>query len=303
MAAALTGCTGPAPQPQPSSTVADDASAPLFAGTGPLGSMLSGNPDPSSPDFVRDLVAQVRAREDAVAACMAEQGFEYAPAVPEPADITVPDPDVPRQGTRAYVEQWGYGITTNPPDDAASYTVEQTNPAFAALSDEGKEAYFLALEGARVDVQEHADGSTGDATDGGCCEQGRLGGGDPALAAFEDEAGAYLAQLDDDGSLDDVNGRWSRCMAAEGFSFTSPTEAYLAIAGAQSGVPLDEHLVQDEAEATTVREHEMIVSLADLDCQVETGYAQAWTTARDAYEQRFLDTHVAEVEAWLEARG
>jgi len=294
--------TAPTGDPSSAPAADDDVVAHQRSWEGPLMDLLDGSPDPSSPDYLDALSDKVAAEQDAIAACMAEQGFEYVPAELDRGSVTVPDPDVPQEGTRAYVERYGYGITDAPGRPGEYMTTGRTN-GYEEMTPEGQAAYDAALHGTRVGVVQHADGSESSDTEGGCFEAARLGTTDPAAIAFESEAMAYLTKMDEDGSFDAIDAAWSRCMAEHGYDHASPRAAYLAVSDASLDIALDENYVQDATAADEVRELEMRTAAADMQCQVDTGYAQAWTELSHAYQQRFLDTHAAEVEAWLEARG
>ncbi|ADG75373.1 conserved hypothetical protein [Cellulomonas flavigena DSM 20109] len=300
-------CTSPAdPDASPSAAAVTSDVVALVPGgygqTGPLAELVGTQPDPTSPSYVEDVQAQVRAQEEAIAACMAEQGFEYAMAVVDPEDVVRPDPDVPVRGSREFAEEYGYGITDAPPEPG-QYTAESSAiPGFSEWSQAEQDAYWEALNGRRVNEVQDGEGSTTYDTEGGCLNLAQTGGADDPSAAFEEESWEFLGALPDDGRFDALDAEWSRCMADEGYEYASPHAAYRAVADTSFGVPLDDDHVQDPAAATEAGDLEMRVALADLECQVGTDYLARWRELSDAAQQEFLDAHRAEVDAWLEAQ-
>ena len=296
LAALCAACTSPAdPDATPSAVSATGDVVALVPGgygqDGPLAELVGSALDPTSSSYVEDVQAQVRAREAAIAACMAEQGFEYTMAVVAPEDVVLPDPDVPVRGSRAFAEEYGYGMTDAPPEPG-QYTAESNGvPGFSEWSQAEQDAYWEALNGSGADDAE-----------GGCWVLAVDGAPDDPSAAFEEEAWEFLGSLPDDGRFDAIDAAWSRCMADDGYRYASPHAAYRTVADALSGVPLDENQVQDPLAAAEAGDLQMRVALADLECQVETDYLAAWTELSHAVQQEFLDTHRGEVDAWLEAQ-
>lgn len=301
-------CTSPAaPDATPSAVaVTSDVVAFVPGGyrqTGPLAELVGSELDPMSSSYVEDVQAQVRAQEERIAACMAEQGFEYAMAALDPDSVVLPDPDVPVRGSRAFAQEYGYGMTERPPEPG-EYTAESSGgvAGFSEWSRAEQDAYWEALNGRKVDEVQDGEGSTTYDTEGGCRDLAQNGAPDDPSAAFEEEAWEFLGSLPDDGRFDAIDAEWSRCMADDGYRYASPHAAYRAVADALFGVPLDENHVQDPAAAAEAGELEMRVALADLECQVATDYLARWTELSDAAQQEFLDTHRGEVDAWLEAQ-
>lgn len=304
-------CTSPVdtagPDASPSTAAATSEVVALVPGgyrqTGPLAELVGAALDPWSSSYLEDVEAQVRAQEEAIAACMAEQGFEYAMAELDPDSVVLPDPDVPVRGSWEFAEGYGYGMEESPPEPG-EYTTRSDGgvPGFSEWSQAEQDAYWEALNGRKVnEVQDGAGASTYD-TEGGCGNLAQERAPDDPAAAFEEEAWEFLGALPDDGRFDTVDAEWSRCMADEGYAYASPYAAYRAVADALSGVPLDENHVQDPTAAAQAHDLERRVALADLECQVETDYLARWTELSDAAQQEFLDTHRGEVDAWLEAQ-
>ncbi len=67
-----------------------------------------------------EVAAELAAREEAVAACMAEQGFDYVPMVMVPGSYEVADE--PLRGTREFAEAYGYGVWHGPEIEPGQFT-------------------------------------------------------------------------------------------------------------------------------------------------------------------------------------
>lgn len=306
LVAACTSPTGAADASPSAATTTSEVVALVpggFRQTGPLAELVGSELDPTSSSYVQDVQAQHRAQEERIAACMAEQGFEYAMTVIAPDSIVLPEPDVPLRGSREFAEEYGYGMTDRPPEPG-EYTAESSGgaPGFSEWSQAEQDAYWEALNGRKVNEVQDGEGSTTYDTEGGCWDLAQNGAPDDPSAAFEEEAWEFLGSLPDDGRFDTIDADWSRCMADVGYRYASPHAAYRAVADALFAVPLDENHVQDPAAAAEARELEMRVALADLECQVETGYLARWTQLSDTAQQEFLDAHRGEVDAWLAAQ-
>jgi len=142
----LAGCTASdGPGPTPSSESAQD---------GQPTTSPSAAPTPSPEEDLLNLfsdgqqltdeqtLAQVREFQEGVAECMREAGFEYIPDVPDQSTSSSDDDTSSEEWAATY----GFGISielvpTAPllPDPNADYV--------ASLSEQGREAYHIALEG------------------------------------------------------------------------------------------------------------------------------------------------------------
>jgi hypothetical protein len=197
---------------------------------GPLVAYLYLSTDASAADLEADERLTHR-RHELIAACMAEQGFEYE--VPELGDA-------PRRGGSTedvwslqpdeFVARYGYGITTldvgdvqalPPPDD------EEATGHPATLSPE-EEAYLIALHGpaGAHDFREGPYTGPDGPDDRGCHGEARAaidaeqgGGGAVDLSPFDalaDEIAALWERIDRDPRVLRATEDWSACMADAG---------------------------------------------------------------------------------------
>ncbi len=264
--------------------------------------------------FSADDAAEAAVRqEEAVAACMAEQGFEY---VPDTSGYQFIDPAVidPPPGTRAFAEQFGYGFAAAPEGMRAESTGANPNDAImGALSPDALEAYTRALWGDDA----FDDTSGGGVELGGCVREARnqVWGDretDHVRAGLEDE----IARIDSEVAPTDplvmaAAGEWSECMADAGHpGYASPPDAervaWDAWIAFNEGIAADPTLgavgptggIAGEGDLAT---REASLATADWDCRAETDYDAVWSAARDRLQQEYVDAHRAELDAWVES--
>lgn len=118
--------------------------------------------------LVRDYLAEWSAEdvnrrlaqmEESIAACMAEQGFDYTPVDWSPTEVDLSAGLDMQAGTLEFAEQFGYGITTDPFASGLEDVVDPNEAYVAAMSDAERDAYFAALYG---ETWADADAAGGD---------------------------------------------------------------------------------------------------------------------------------------------
>lgn len=261
-----------------------------------------------------DAAAGALRMEEAVAACMTEQGFEY---VPDTSGYQYIDPEAtdPPSGSREFAVLYGYGFAALP-DEMRSESTPGANPndaIMAAMTPEELEAYQRALVG---DAAGSGAGVEGDVELGGCygAARAKVWGNreeDPVRVALEDE----IARIDTDAAPTDAAvsaaaGRWSECMSEAGYpGLATPPDAEAAAWDAWTafndaigadptlGEVGPDGLVVGEAE---LADDEAALATADWDCRAEARYDDVWEDARDRLQQEYVDAHRAELDAWVE---
>ena len=294
---ALAGCgAGPSAAPGPSPV---DPGAPL----GPLELYLGGDVGGQTQ---ADVAAELARSEEAIAACMAEEGFEYVPGVMVPGSFETSDD--PLRGTREFAEAYGYGLWRQPAIEPGQHTymidTSGSSAYRASLSPEAQAAYDVALMGEATDL---GDGTV--SYDGiGCMARSELREGPEAayLRGVQEEVADYLQSLwdGDDPRLAEVDADWASCMRDAGYADDSPRAAetrlldeMLAVFEAHPDAPLAAGVTEAGADA------ERRLALADQDCRDATD----WTARRRAVEhelqQEYLDAHRADLDALVAALG
>ncbi len=301
LALVLAGCSADA-----SGSPSDEPTTELAAFFEDIGSSYQGE------DYER----RQREVEEHVAACMAEQGFEYTPADPmSMADTS----DLPSFDSKEFVDQYGYGATTM--DEVYGTGEEWVDPNadyVAAMSESEQTAYYEALWGASPEVDpddpdaeveynwEEA-GCQGEAQQTVFSDQTLWD--DPALEDFFDEMqSAYEDMNEDDPGLRETVGAWRECLADAGYDFATPDEAQQSIydevnalweqtAPAEGEADPDASVEPDEAAMADLREKEMALAPADFACRESSGWMKAYKKANREIEERLWEKWGAQLEA------
>lgn len=256
---------------------------------------------------------QVMRREETLAACMAEAGFEYVPTLANTVFIDEDAVDPPRD-SREFAEQYGYGLASRPPEVTSPSVADPNADIMAAMSEAELEEYYLARDG--TNFQDYvAAGAPEDWVDdwtrGGCA--GRAWHEADELAPDKDAV--YLALKAEIDRIDaevvpahpDVvaaDSAWSECMADAGFpGYVRQPEAEdreRALSEAPdvaTGAIGADGLTDGQREAFP---HERAVATADWDCVDEVGYAEVVARVRAGAQQEYVDAHRDELDAWVE---
>ena len=302
VALALAGCTGGT-----SSASAEDG-GPMTAFYEKLGGSFE------DEDYER----QQREMEEIIAACMAEQGFEYTPA--EPTRFEEPE-DLPEWDSKEYAEQYGYGATTS--DEIYGGGEEYVDPNadyLATMSESEQAAFYEALYGTPPEVDPEADpeaeveynweesGCSGKASHEVYEENGGIWE-DPEFTALSDEMSTEWEAVMDEPKVSAARDKWVECIADAGFDFSSPDEpqqeiydelnALYEAAAPAEGAEIDpDASFEPDAEAMAeLKAKEMKLAVADYECKESSGFTKAQEAAFAAIEQRMWDKYGERLEA------
>lgn len=208
-----------------------------------------GDPEASQAQFAE----QERAREEAVAACMRAEGFEYTPQDNSQFSF-FGDEDGEAWGTEEWVKKWGYGITTQSfsqsevgpdllgyddqgfpgsddfePEDDPNYVYQNS------LSEAEREAYEEALYGEQPDIDfealtdEEIDAAFQDFEFSGCQNQSfesEAGNQQAFYQEFGDEIEAMYEAMENDPRVLEVQAEVEACVTEKGVEFVSEEDAY-----------------------------------------------------------------------------
>lgn len=319
----------------------------FLAGCGGSDSKDSGDSSdgPSLNDFIpgfvefydanaeQDYLQREREAQDRIAACMADQGFEYVPYVQnqDQGGFMVPD------SQEAFVAEYGFGVATKLLLDQefaeeamkAETAKDPNNAIVGAMSETERDAYLAALWGEESEF----DGSnaSGDGSVGvtvapadeptGCQNLAHQEVfGQDATMEFYEQFGSMMEDIygafDSDPRVAAFDGEWSLCMAKQGYEFTTETDARIflirrleevgaitnleifdggATKGAWSyGVGDIEPGSSVETAVKEVAAEEIAMAKVSLDCSADREKVFR-EVYRDA-EQRFIDENLAELE-------
>ncbi len=273
-------------------------------GPGPLSAILmSGGME---GDDAASVIAEMTTREEAVAACMHEAGFSYAPQIPQPDQVTFHPEDAEVLGPVEFAERYGYGMWY-PPDNGGGIEFAMTeDPEHAAylasMSETEAAAYETALWGPVT--EEGADGSV--TREGGCRDRwSEPPGRDEAERAYlrgvAEEMYAFFDTLAEDPAFDDLNRDWSACLREAGYTFARPEAAQAeAMATFEAAIAAANY----QLTAAMLAEHgpeEIALATADARCRVEVDYEDRHAAIQWDLEQAYVDAHTADLEAYQRA--
>ena len=286
----------PAPDAASPTATADDAGRTQVAPEPPAPGPLEEFVGYAGPRTAEEWLVQIAWRENATAACMAEQGFAYTPQVPAVDQIEYVEG--PAQGSREFVERWGYGVWGQPPNGGGggfmySGTVDPNWAARETMSEAGREAYDTALWGPVTEV--HEDGSI--SREGGCSGAAETPVGPEAayLAGVRKEALDFLEAMGADSRFADVDAAWASCMADGGLGYANPAAAQQQfwdemMAETEDGI-LDADVAAERAP------EEVRIAVADLDCQEATDWPARHRAIEIALQQEYVDAHRADLDS------
>ncbi|MFV0373662.1 hypothetical protein [Microbacterium sp.] len=258
---------------------------------------------------------QERQVQEAVAECMADEGFEYIPDTGAVTTYGAADEDMWKPDDREWVAQYGYGIVESPygdeavPDEASPEEVDDPNAEYVeSLSAAEQEAYMDTLYGPSPTEEQMNDPDFDwDTWDRGC-QGAAYESIDPAVSVFAAEEfqplmtdlEALYASLDDAPERIELDREWSECMAEAGHGgFAKQSDAQESIMDELNAAWDDPERTGDVAESdlAAISDKEVELALADLDCREKTDYMTRALRVQFALEQQFIDEHKAELDA------
>lgn len=318
----LTGCTGGSDKPGDASSERE---------LGPLDEYMEKIYSQQSEE---DMDAQMREVEEITAACMAEQGFDYTPLDPatDGATMGVGTESEIEWGTREFVEEFGYGASTNPWGDEAGAVPEEEyvdpNAEYVeAMAPEEQEAYFAALYGEPQGSEDPEEIVEWDWTKAGCSGKAQhevyetVDGVDAdEFTALQEEMTSVWEGVMNDPRLAEINGDWASCMADAGYTFATPEDAANSIYELTNKVYDEAYADVDYESATTeedfaaieaevqeiidarmaeITDTELATALADFECKEESGYDERYQEISFELQQSFVDEHKDTLDAWV----
>jgi hypothetical protein len=306
--------------PDASSDTGSEADSPIEALLG-----FPGGDD--AEEYFSDLSRQAEVK---IAECMLEQGFQYTPSN---TDAVVVDAGTDFD-SRAFAEQYGFGIASNPFDEIFEQFDPSTDPNtayFETLSDGEKDAYNTALYG-----EISFDAGSGEAGSAAIQEfepAGCQGSAFEEVFAvfevfgnFEDEFAEIERSFAADPRIVQAAAGWSTCMADAGYRYTDEASAnseiqrrYDAIVSNPDAFPSSDEVFVDGGETGGANEviilgpqtltpefqaqvdelaiEERAIATATWDCNADLRAIE--DEVRREYEQRFVDEHGADITARL----
>jgi hypothetical protein len=262
--------------------------------------------------------------ENALAACMAAQGFPYVPTplTPDPTAARrslaaglryLPVPRLPAD--RESAVRQGYGVMASIDEQwaAEGWSNEDPNSAYTAtLGPAEYEAYYAALSGDYHDPTTITSSCSGQVA-ARYPQQDLPDRQQEFLAEFGDLADAVRTAMVDmvyDPRAVQLDAEWETCMAGKGYTFEPSPDDYgprsamdLALRTRPDGtvgpapdgfINLSDIPVEEKSLLGT--EPERQVALADFDCRAETDYLDRLTQIQMSIDEQFLADHQGELD-------
>lgn len=259
------------------------------------------------------------AQEEAVARCMADQGFTYIPVrPPEDEPLVIEEPPGQVRGTRSFATRYGYGVAWQsekyPPGNEEAAEPDPSDPnqqLLASMSSTERAAYELALHGTMNDPPDPDEGPKPPRwQDWGCSGQARWDHDRAGLAYLDPgwlEISAEFADITEvslGGHADVLAARaqWRECMAAEGFGeWRTPEDTQEDLWTEVSRFFFDEDgMPRDQPDLKAFAERERTMAVTDWDCRAAGDYDARLHAARSELETDLIERLGPEMDAWLD---
>lgn len=295
----LAGCTGG------DSPTADDQTSPL----GEYFSAFYGG-DLSEEEQQAKFETENKQREELVAQCMQELGFEYIPA--PSGNVSFSSGEEWKPEDREFVAQWGYGAVKYPggdqPPEAEPTNTDPNSDYVMSLSETEQSAYYEALYGPGPSEEEISeDGSYQYNWETAGCNgkaSHEISGDDPLQSdEFADVMDAISKFYESSATLPaiaEIDRAWASCMDGAGYpGFTAQADAQNSIFDELNAFYEQStgETGPDQSALDAVHEKEVELALADLDCRNETDYRAKYQKAQFEAEEKFIADHKAELDA------
>lgn len=260
-----------------------------------------------------EVIADSKKAEEATAACMAAEGFDYLPVDQSQNMSSFSEADMEERETEEWVAANGYGMSQSPEDMAAqqeqaeSY-VDPNQDYVASLSQTEQTAYYEVLYGPpQTEDMMNEDGSSEyNWEDAGCsgAAQHEISGDNP----YEDEAHKPLfdainklyENLAKDPGIQALDAEWASCMADSGNpDYAAKQDAITAASELSNAVYNNETgEAPSDADLAEVRAGEIEIALADFKCSEEVDYTASMLALQFTLEEQFVADHQSELDAF-----
>lgn len=282
--------------------------------------------DPNDPDASQEQFRRWEMRQqELIATCMANQGFEYVPAVTPSSIIGVAFDE------EQFAREQGFGISTRydavDENDPSGRWTDPNEAIVTAMSESERNAYYEGLYGAETELEAGAEESDATFWGGGCqgeAAQEVFGQAEAIFSELEPLLTDLQERVDADPRMTDADQGWTACMSDRGYQYESADDIwntalddlqqrYAAIAGGSdpfagwsdeeiqefvansSPQELDDFYAQfeqqsrqdvDQEALTALQEEEIALAVANYECGEER--RQLEQEVRSEYEKEFI---------------
>ena len=281
----------------------------------------------SAEDHMAQFDYDNQRREEFIAACMAELGFDYIPntnnvsiMISDGSQLSVP------LNSRQFAETYGFGISTDPwGHDSISRDYGEWEDPNAALTEAMSEAelnaYIEALWGAATEPDEDGNWPEWDPANAGCSGAAFLeypgtitiGAVDiDQFAALQDEVWGLWEVAENDPRVVSARAQLDSCLAPFGIDRHISEAMWSQWSEMNWGsdelwqnwdfdaYPEGPVFDPDPADIADFTEREIANAVAFFDCSLETNVDQILMDVNYEIQQDFVNLHQAELDAWLE---
>lgn len=294
--------------------------------------LYGGYAERSDDEWQAQFDDEERRRQEIIAQCMTEQGFEYIPVDPGAGGgaVIVSESSWEDYGTVEWAAQYGYGIATmytdqtEIVDDSGEGQRDPNEDIIAAMSESEQAAYWEALWGPEQEADE--DGIVEyDPANAGCHGRAELevygdqdvdqAWNDPQFEDLFTAMDSVWEDLENHPEIAELNAAWNSCMADAGYpGWSQPWEAESAMHDEVNALwdeahqdydweSDDEPPMPDPAAMEEFKQREIAVAVADFGCRDDVDYEQESMRVQFEVEQAFVDANRAELDALIAAYG
>jgi len=282
-------------------------------------------------EFRQAVDAFVLRREELIAQCMLQNGFEYAPDLYSMSfQITNNAFDEIYPDDAGWVSQYGFGVVSGHRTESGGsiWDTRDDDPNadyVESLSESEREAYFLALNGPMLPPPPSVSISQAHFNEWFRTERGCLGGSviqaQEENPLFEPRSEEFtplfeaIAEMNQtilfSPEYEEIHRDWSDCMANLGhLGLISPSAAINRIVDALTHIQINQEtsltnlrrmILQGEIpEGSRLQQQETELALADLTCRQAVSFSERAASIRHRAEAQFVADHRVLLEAYRE---
>jgi hypothetical protein len=253
--------------------------------------------------FSREGQMELQSRvENAIGACMKEQGFEYVPVDPFAQQQALTGKA--RLSDEDFIKEFGYGISTL--FGRGNTQADPNERIRASLGAADRAAYDRALGGDNPGATFSEAVDSGDFSElGGCTKEAtdKAFGGTATLTSLVGKLDELDERIVQDQRMVNATEKWAVCMKDQGFSYEEPdaidediTRRFKAIVGSgtRPGAtkPADSGVKVDTAALTNLQREEVKIANADAACEKKE-ITPVERQVRPQYEKTFRQQNQA----------
>jgi outer membrane murein-binding lipoprotein Lpp len=259
------------------------------------------------------MLAQQNDREELIANCMADEGFDYVPVDNAQYSGMVSADDGEEYGTEKWVAENGYGMSQSPEQIAEQQAqseefIDPNQDYVMSLSEGEQAAYYEVLYGVQPTEEEMGEDGSYEYNwqTSGC--QGfashEIDGDQPSQeehAALYEAMSAMYETSQASPTLVKLDSEWAACMADAGYAtFTKKADAQESIMNEQNALYENQTGTgPDEKVLAEMREKELTLAMADFTCAEEVDYTDASMQVQFDLEEQFIIDHKTELDALI----